>query len=104
MKLFHKFKSKLESIGVPLPMKAQFAPMRIEMRAGRALLMILIVGISGAAWMRQRLRTMPPTPNTLTRLRAHTPSGMVLVPGGDCLLGSDDPDADDEVKPLRRVF
>jgi formylglycine-generating enzyme required for sulfatase activity len=29
---------------------------------------------------------------------------MVLVPGGTCLLGTNDEDADDDVKPQRRVF
>lgn len=33
---------------------------------------------------------------------ATTPPGMVYVSGGTCLLGSDDADADDDVKPMRR--
>jgi formylglycine-generating enzyme required for sulfatase activity len=36
--------------------------------------------------------------------RAKTPPGMVYVSGGTCLLGSDDADADDDVKPMRREF
>jgi len=33
-----------------------------------------------------------------------TPSGMVYVAGAACLLGSNDEDADDDVKPMRREF
>ena len=36
--------------------------------------------------------------------RARTPEGMVYVPGGDCLLGTDDADADEDVRPMRRAF
>lgn len=48
-------------------------------------------------------------PRPLTRaqgsaLRLHTPPGMAAVPGGECQLGSDDADADDDVKPKRRVY
>ncbi|HEU4753727.1 MAG TPA: SUMF1/EgtB/PvdO family nonheme iron enzyme, partial [Armatimonadota bacterium] len=38
------------------------------------------------------------------RERARTPAGFVYVPGGDCILGTEDPDADDDVRPARRVF
>jgi len=37
-------------------------------------------------------------------LRLHTPPGMVPVPGGDCWIGTDDADADDDVKPKRLVY
>ena len=36
--------------------------------------------------------------------RAAVPAGMVYVPGGDCLLGTNDADADEDVRPLRRAF
>lgn len=41
--------------------------------------------------------------NELQRERARTPVGYVYVPGGECVIGSDDPDADDDVRPARRV-
>ena len=36
--------------------------------------------------------------------RAGTPPGMVYVPGGWCFLGTDDPDAEDSVRPRKKVF
>lgn len=36
--------------------------------------------------------------------RARTPPGMVYVPGSDCWLGTDDADADEDVRPMRRTF
>src|SRR2546423_938800 len=35
---------------------------------------------------------------------ARTPPGMVYVPGGWYVVGSDDEDADEDVRPSRRVF
>jgi formylglycine-generating enzyme required for sulfatase activity len=32
------------------------------------------------------------------------PPGFVYVPGGECWLGTDDPDADEEARPRQRVF
>lgn len=48
-----------------------------------------------------------PRPVTVAQanaLRLHTPPGMVPVPGGECWLGTDDADADDDVKPKRRTY
>jgi formylglycine-generating enzyme required for sulfatase activity len=48
-----------------------------------------------------------PTPLSADQIRserARTPAGFVYVPGGDCIVGSDDPDADDDVRPARRVY
>ena len=36
--------------------------------------------------------------------RAQTPSGMVYVPGGNAILGTNDPEADEDVKPARHKF
>jgi formylglycine-generating enzyme required for sulfatase activity len=70
-----------------------------------SIIAILLVAVTMVSTLwRHPIRQLPPTPNTLARLRANTPAGMVLVPGGDCLLGSDDSDADDEVKPRHRAF
>jgi formylglycine-generating enzyme required for sulfatase activity len=39
-----------------------------------------------------------------SRERAQTPPGMVYVAGGEFLQGTDDKDADEDVRPRRRVF
>jgi formylglycine-generating enzyme required for sulfatase activity len=85
-------------------MQGTMSPRGIVRVIGAVAVIFVAALVSGAWWWRERVRTMPPTPNALARLHAATPAGMVLIPGGECLLGSDDPDADDEVKPQRRVF
>ena len=49
-------------------------------------------------------RTSAPDSNLQAIERQRTPRGMVYVPGGVCLLGSNDPDADDDVKPMRQEY
>ena len=36
--------------------------------------------------------------------RAQTPPGMVYVPGGECLLGSNDTDKDEDIAALHREY
>jgi formylglycine-generating enzyme required for sulfatase activity len=45
-----------------------------------------------------------PAPAQVTREQEATPSGMVYIPAGETTLGTDDPDADDDVRPARREF
>jgi formylglycine-generating enzyme required for sulfatase activity len=45
-----------------------------------------------------------PSQQTQVRERAGTPPSMVYVPGGTFHMGSDDADAEDEVRPSRLVF
>jgi serine/threonine-protein kinase len=69
---------------------------------------LAIVVLIGAAvvvgFARRRMAPLPITPTQVNALRLHTPPGMVLVPGGECWLGTDDEDADEDVKPKRRVY
>ncbi len=75
------------------------------LRRKRWLLSIVFVLLLAAGASLRRLNTPQlPTRAQTDALRTHTPSGMVAVPGSDCLLGTDDADADEDVKPMRRVF
>jgi formylglycine-generating enzyme required for sulfatase activity len=62
---------------------------------------VVVIGCGLNVWWRK-----PAMPNADAQAaeRARTPQGMVYVPGGDCLMGSNDADADDDGKPFRRVF
>ena len=61
--------------------------MKLSQISGMAFLLV-----SGLAC--QRVAEPPPVP----------PAGMVLVPAGECLLGSNDPEVDEERRPERRRF
>lgn len=79
------------------PMRKQSFGIRI---AGLAMLGVAVAfGI-----VRLFDRPHPITVAQVNALRLHTPAGMVAVPGGECWLGSNDSDADDDVKPKRRVY
>lgn len=72
---------------------------RIGLMAG---LLVVAIAVRGrTAWRKE-----PCAPDTHVRAAeaGHTPPGMVYVPGGWCLLGSNDADADDDVRPVRRAF
>ncbi len=47
---------------------------------------------------------VPQSPLQQDRERAATPVGMVYIPGGTCLIGTNDTDADEDVKPQRKVI
>lgn len=65
----------------------------------------LVVAVAGSGWaIAEQLRHRAPDARTLAAERSRAPAGMVYVPGGFFLAGSDDPDADDEARPRRRVF
>ena len=75
------------------------------LRTRRAWLGAMAV-VGGAGWGATMWLHRPAAPD-MTRQgveRGHTPPGMVYVPGGTCLLGTDDADADDDAKPLRHAF
>jgi formylglycine-generating enzyme required for sulfatase activity len=68
-------------------------------------LLVLVAGAGVCAGTLAHLpRTRPLSAADLAALRANTPPGMALVPGGFCQIGTDDDDADDDVKPPRRVY
>lgn len=69
-------------------------------RIGAILVVLVSVVILGA----RSTRSQAPDAHTQATERSHTPPGMVYIPGGDCLLGTDDPDADEDVRPRRREF
>jgi len=63
---------------------------------------LLFAARPDAATMRLFLRA--PDAATIATQRARTPSGMVYIPGGEFLAGTNDEDADDDQKPQVRRF
>src|SRR3954452_25158256 len=57
----------------------------------------------GAGVFVSRAAAPGPTTQVQTRQRAATPPGLVYVPAGAFWMGSDEPDADDDARPRRRV-
>ena len=67
--------------------------------------LVLLTGTVGFATKTLILdRTSITLPGVTATERDATPPGMVYVPGGDFIMGTDDPDADEDVKPSHRVF
>lgn len=62
---------------------------------------ILGAAVCAALWAHGRSMDTDTTERTAQYRRA-VPPGMVLIPGGSFLQGSDDADADDDVRPRRR--
>ena len=58
----------------------------------------------GGGIVRQRLALMPPSEATQVREKIQVPAGMVYIAGSEFVVGSDEEDADEEVRPSRRVF
>jgi formylglycine-generating enzyme required for sulfatase activity len=71
----------------------------VRARLALASLTLAALGLCGhaAAWS-------PPSAARRQYEAARTPPGFVYVPGGECWIGSDDEDADDDARPRRRVF
>ncbi len=69
-----------------------------------AIALVVLVGAAFGAWrLHGNPSAAPPTEPEIAALRGRTPPGMTLIPGGDCWIGTDDADAEDDVKPRRRV-
>jgi len=66
-------------------------------------LVLMAMVAAGCLALRERVNAAP---DEATRLREadRAPDGMVYVPGGSCVIGTDDADADDDARPARRVF
>lgn len=62
---------------------------------------ILLIGSVGAVFLQGPVAPDRPTQQ---REKERTPASMVYVPGGGFLSGSDDTDADEDVRPQKRVF
>ena len=107
MVLRHEAGLRIETLGFAYNRVVQSAKGKEHMR--KQSLKIRLVGLvllsaAAAFGLEQRLMLpRPVTPAEVNALRLHTPPGMAAVPGGECWLGSDDEDADEDVKPKRRV-
>ena len=85
-------------IGAPKP---RFGPIS---RGGVTVLILSASALILAATWAFRREPAPDSPSATVRLRAATPPGMVLVPAGPTIAGTDDEDADEDVRPSRREF
>src|SRR6266852_9912705 len=63
----------------------------------------LLIAAAGPALLVTRAVHRGFTPQELARQRAATPAGMVFVPGGPFLMGTDDPDADEDARPRHSI-
>lgn len=63
----------------------------------------LLATTAGAVYI-VRAYPRPPSPVRAGEERQRTPDGFVYVPGGECWIGTDDTDADEDVRPRRRAF
>ena len=59
---------------------------------------------SAAVWGGDQIRSQWTHARMCSQAYAPPPGGMVLVPAGEFLMGSDDPTADEDEKPLRKIF
>src|SRR5205823_1571320 len=77
----------------------------VKASGARLLVTLAIPAFLAAVWAVAAWRPggAPPDAIRQARERAVTPPGMVYVPGGPCLIGSNDPDADDDARPLRQI-
>lgn len=64
------------------------------------------VGVLGAAFLGWRQLTSQqdaPSAVVIAQAKAAIPAGMVYVPGGTFTMGTDDPEADEDVRPAKQV-
>ena len=74
-----------------------------RLTAAKLLSLVCAIGLGGLCVIGIRMAPVKPDSlETLARLRRNTPPGMVLVPAGAFIAGSNDADADDDVRPQRR--
>jgi formylglycine-generating enzyme required for sulfatase activity len=83
--------------------KTTIIPMQRRSLAALTVLALATAGVFAAGRLTGVIRPEV-SATTQAKERAATPPGMVYVPGGDFYQGSDDPDADPEVKPRHSVF
>lgn len=80
--------------------------MRIQRVFSVLVFSILVAALGGSlgAYYVRRHGTASPNAATQAAEKARVPEGMVYIPGGFTTLGSEDEDAEEDVKPARRVF
>lgn len=77
-----------------------------RLRITRRLTIAIVAALAASAAITGYIRASHQTESAarLAFLRSHTPEGMTLVPAGEFLSGTNDTDADDDLKPMRRKF
>jgi formylglycine-generating enzyme required for sulfatase activity len=71
--------------------------------SSRTALAALLLAVAGAGYF-IHTHPAPPSAAQSERERQRTPDDFVYVPGGECWIGTDDADADEDVRPRRRAF
>lgn len=74
------------------------------MRRIVALALTSPLAITTIVLLRQHSPPAAPSADQVSKEKAATPPGMAYVPAGEAILGTDDPDVDEDAHPARRVF
>jgi formylglycine-generating enzyme required for sulfatase activity len=85
-------------------MERSLPPVRSEGMRRAFALGLLGLGAITAVGFRALSYPRLPAPAQIAVERAATPPGMVYVPAGEAILGTDDPDAEEDARPARRAF
>jgi len=74
------------------------------MHRAAVLILAALIGIVGIGFLAANRKPVPPSSTVQASESSRVPQEMVYVPGGECIIGTNDLDADEDVRPAHRVF